>query len=129
MMTKGMVRLLLPNFMPQLKSTPGPWTFKRAHVNDFSKSRDVESWEDNDWPEWTSKVGTTQITQDCPTLRLASHHGILYLNLIKNMLNTCIYAHIYTSIHLSIQSWHHSSQNTYLSIYPNKRELNILKKP
>ena len=48
MMTEGKVRLLLPNFMPQLKSTPGPWIFKRAHVNDFSKSEDVGSWEDHD---------------------------------------------------------------------------------
>nr|POF20398.1 hypothetical protein CFP56_62329 [Quercus suber] len=51
MMTKGKIRLLLPNFMPHLKSTPGPWTFKRPHVNDFSKLGDVGSWEDHDWPE------------------------------------------------------------------------------
>ena len=59
MMTKGKVRLLLPNFKPQLKSTPGPWTFKRAHINDFSESGDAGSWEDHDWPEWSSKVGRT----------------------------------------------------------------------
>ena len=41
MMTEGKARLLLPNFMPQLKRTPGSWTFKRAHVNDFSKSGDT----------------------------------------------------------------------------------------
>ena len=62
MMTKGKVRLLLPNFKPQLKSAQGPWTFKRVHVNDFSKSGDVESWEDHDWLEWTSKAGTTEVT-------------------------------------------------------------------
>ena len=62
MMTEGKVHLLLPNFMPQLKSTLGPWTFKRAHVNDFSKSGDAGSWEVYDWPEWTSKEGTTQAT-------------------------------------------------------------------
>ena len=37
MMTEGKVHLLLPNFMTQLKSTFRPWTFKRAHINDFSK--------------------------------------------------------------------------------------------
>ena len=51
MMTEGKVRLLLPNFMPQLKSTPGPWIFKRAYVNDFSELGDVGSWEDHDWLE------------------------------------------------------------------------------
>ena len=59
MMTKGKIFLLLPNFMPQLKSTPKPWTFKSSHVNEFSESRDARSWEDYDWPKWTSKVGTT----------------------------------------------------------------------
>ena len=48
--------------MPQLKSTPRPWTFKRSHINDFHESGDARSWEDHDWPEWTSKVGTTQVT-------------------------------------------------------------------
>ena len=48
MMTEGKVRLLLPNFMPQSKRTPGPWTFKRAHVNDFSESGDARLWEDHD---------------------------------------------------------------------------------
>ena len=62
MMTEGKIRLLLPNFMPQLKSTLGPWTFKRAHINDFSESGDAGSWEDHDWPEWSSKVGRTQVT-------------------------------------------------------------------
>jgi len=61
-MTEGKVRLLLPNFMPQLKSTPRPRTFKGVHVNDFSESRDIGSWEDHDWLEWTLKVGTTQVT-------------------------------------------------------------------
>ena len=62
MMIKEKVHLLLPNFIPQLKRSPGPWTFKKSHVNDFSESRDVGSWEDHDWPEWTLKVGTTQVT-------------------------------------------------------------------
>ena len=62
MMAEGKVHLLLPNFMPQLKSAPRPQTFKRAHVNNFSKSWDMGSWEDHDWLEWTLKVGTTQVT-------------------------------------------------------------------
>ena len=62
MMTKGKICLLLPNFMAHLKSTPRPWTFKRAHVNDFFESGDAGSQEDHDWSEWTSKVGTTRVT-------------------------------------------------------------------
>ena len=61
-MAEGKVRLPLSNFKLQLKGALGPWTFKRAHVNNFSKLWDVGSWEDYDWPEWTSKVGTTQVT-------------------------------------------------------------------
>ena len=48
-------------------------------------------------------LGKVLGTQDRPTLRLASHHYVLRLNLIKNMFNTCIYTHTHTSIHLSIQ--------------------------
>lgn len=62
MMTEGKVHLLLPNFIPQFKSTPRPWIFKRAHVNDFSELGDAGLWEDHDWLEWTLKVGTTQVT-------------------------------------------------------------------
>ena len=51
MMTKRKVHLLLPNFMPQLKSAPRPWIFKRANVNDFFESGDTGSWEDQDWLE------------------------------------------------------------------------------
>ena len=61
MMTKGKVRLLLPNFMPQIKSALGPWTCKKAYVNDFSEYGDVGLWEDHDWLEWASNVGITQV--------------------------------------------------------------------
>ena len=80
MMTKGKVCLCLPNFMPQLKSTPRPWTFKRTHVNDFSESGDMGSWEDHDWPEWTSKVGITQVTSAC-----------FMLERNMDLLDSCIY--------------------------------------
>ena len=43
MMTERKVHLLLPNFMPQLKSAPRPWIFKRAHVNDLFESGDIRS--------------------------------------------------------------------------------------
>nr|POF10252.1 hypothetical protein CFP56_49587 [Quercus suber] len=49
--------------MPQLKSTLEPWTFKRSH--NFPESGDARSWEDHDWLEWTSKVGTPQVTPAC----------------------------------------------------------------
>ena len=48
MMAEGKVHLILTNFMPQLKSAPGAWTFKRAHVNDFSESGSAGLWEDHD---------------------------------------------------------------------------------
>nr|POE86334.1 hypothetical protein CFP56_41217 [Quercus suber] len=60
-MAKGKVHLPLPNFKPQLRGASGPWTFKRAYVNDFSKLGDTRSWEDHYWPKWTSKVGITQV--------------------------------------------------------------------
>ena len=41
-MTEGKFRLLLPEFMLQLRSTHRPWTFRRAHVNDFSKLGNVD---------------------------------------------------------------------------------------
>ena len=59
MMIEAKVCLLLPKFMPQLRSAPGPWTFKRAHVNDLSEARDAGSWEDHDWLEWTVMVRAT----------------------------------------------------------------------
>jgi len=42
-MTKGKVRLLLLEFMLQLRSTLEPRTFRRAHVNNFSESRSTGS--------------------------------------------------------------------------------------
>ena len=41
MMAERKVLLPLPNFKLQLKDIPGPWTLKRAHVNEFSKSGDA----------------------------------------------------------------------------------------
>ena len=42
-MTKGMFCLLLLEFLQQLRSTTGPWTFKRAHVNYFFEIGNVGS--------------------------------------------------------------------------------------
>ena len=61
MMAKGKVRLLLPNFMPQ-RVLLDHGLFKMAYMNDFSESGDARIWEDHNWPKWTSKVGTTQVT-------------------------------------------------------------------
>nr|POE86094.1 hypothetical protein CFP56_02461 [Quercus suber]POE86095.1 hypothetical protein CFP56_02462 [Quercus suber] len=60
-MVEGKVCLPLPNFKPQLRGAPRPWTFKRAHVNNFFESGEAGLWEDYDWLEWTLKVGTTQV--------------------------------------------------------------------
>ena len=46
-------------------------------------------------------LGKVLGTQDCPTLRLASHHCVLCLNLIKNKFNTSILTHTHTSMHLT----------------------------
>ena len=40
--------------------------------------------------EFRYAFGKVLGTQDRPTLRLASHHCVLHLNLIKNNFNTCI---------------------------------------
>ena len=65
-------------------------------------------------------------TQDCPTLRLASHLYVLRLNLIKNMFNTCIFTHTHTSIHLSIQHGiFHSKQNILIHLPKQKRTRHI----
>ena len=40
-------------------------------------------------------------TQDHLTLRLASHHCVLCLNLIKNIFNTYFLTHTHASIHLT----------------------------
>ena len=75
-------------------------------------------------------LGKVLGTQDCPTLRLASHHCVLYLNLIKSMFNTCILTHTLTSIHLSIQ---HDiiipKQHTYLSIKQQETQPQIYTNP
>ena len=67
--------------------------------------------------EFRYVLGKVIGTQDCPILRLASHHCVLCLNLDKIMFNTCILTHTHTSIHLSIQHGiiHHKT-HTYLSI-------------
>ena len=47
-------------------------------------------------------LGKVLGTQDCPTLRLVSHHCVLYLNLIKNNFQY-LYSkltHTHTSMHL-----------------------------
>ena len=56
-------------------------------------------------------------TQDCPTLRLGSHHCVLRLNLDKIMFNTCILTRTHNSIRLNIQHGIiHPKIHTYPSI-------------
>ena len=68
--------------------------------------------------EFRNVLGKVLDTQDCPTLRLASHHCVLHLNLDKIMSNTCtLNSHTHTSIHLSIQHGIiHPKTHTYPSI-------------
>ena len=53
--------------------------------------------------EFRYVLGKVLGTQDRLTLRLASHHCVLRLNLDKIMFNTYILTHTHTSIHLRIQ--------------------------
>ena len=95
--------------------------WSRNHEYSVLSRKDLWSYYQSMSAEFRNALGKVLVTQDSPTLRLASHHCVLRFNLIKNMFNTCIYTHIHTSIHLNIQSWHHSSQNTYLSTFKQKR--------
>ena len=62
-------------------------------------------------------LGKVLGTQDCPTLRLASHHCVLHLNLDKIMFNTCILTHTHTNIRLNIKHGIiHPKTHTYPSI-------------
>ena len=51
--------------------------------------------------EFRYTLGKVLGTQGCPTLRLASHHCVLCLDLIKNMFNTYFLTHTHTSMHLT----------------------------
>ena len=73
--------------------------------------------------EFRYALGNVLGTQDCPILRLASHHCVLYLNSIKNHLNTCIldsHTHTHNNMHLA-NNMASLTLKTYLFIYPNKR--------
>ena len=47
--------------LPVLEHVLGPWTFTRAHVNDFTIMGNVGSWEGHDWLDWTPTIKMTQI--------------------------------------------------------------------
>ena len=64
MMAEGKVRLLLPEFLLQLRNALGPWTFKRAHVNNFFKIK-CRIVGGSRLAKLTSTVGTTQVTLTC----------------------------------------------------------------
>ena len=84
----------------------------RNHEYSVLLRNDLRSYYQSMGSEFWYALGKVLGTQDRPTLRLTSHHYVLHPNLIKNMFNTCIYTHTHASIHLSIQSWHYSSQDT-----------------
>ena len=78
--------------------------------------------------EFWYALGKVLGTQDRLTLRLVTHHCVLHLNPIKNYSNTCMLdSHTHTNIHLT-NNLTFLTLNTYLSIYPNKREPKVLKK-
>ena len=95
--------------------------WSRNHEYSVLSRKDLSSYYQSMGLEFRYALGKVLGIQDHQALRLASRHCVLRPNLIKNMFNTCIYTHTHTSIHLSIQSWHHSSQNTYLSTLKQKR--------
>ena len=102
----------------------------RNHEYSVLSRKDLWSYYQSMGLEFRYPLGKVLGTQDRPTLRLASHHYVLCLNLIKSIFNICIYTHTHTHYHTSKHTiWHLYPKTTYLSIYPNKRELNISKKP
>ena len=68
--------------------------------------------------EFIYALGKVLGTQDRLTLRLASHHCVVHLNLIKINFNTCILnSHMDTSMHLTYNMVSSSQNNiSYLSI-------------
>lgn len=87
--------------------------WSRNHEYNVFSRKDLWSYHQSMGSDFRYALGKVLGTQDHLTLRLGSHHCVLCPNFIKNMFNTCIYTHTCISIHLSIHSWHHSSQNTY----------------
>ena len=80
--------------------------------------------------EFRYAIGKVLGTQDRPTLRLASHHCVLYLNLIKNNLNTCILnLHTYTSMHLTHNHGIFILKQAYLSIHKAKENQTHTRNP
>ena len=83
-------------------------------------------------------LGEVLGTQDHLTLRLASHCCVLFLNPIKNHLNTCIlntHTHTHTNMHLTNKHGTFNPKQAYLSIHKQKKtkhtkeNLNIHLKP
>ena len=92
--------------------------WSRNHEYSILMRNDLRSYYQSLGSKFRYILGKVLGTQDRPTLRLASHHCVLCFNPIKNHLNTCI-----------LDSHTHSHdifnpKQTYLSIYPNKREPN-----
>ena len=80
--------------------------------------------------EFRYAIGKVLGTQDRPTLRLAFYHCVLYLNLIKNNLNTCILnLHTHTSMHLTHNHGIFILKQAYLSIHKAKENQTQMRNP
>ena len=76
-------------------------------------------------------LGKVWGTQDRPTLRLASHHYVICLNLIKNHLNTCI-LDSHTQQHASNKQhgiFHSKKKNIFIHLSKQKRSKYIKENP
>ena len=77
--------------------------WSRSHEYGVLSKKYIWSYYQSLGLEFRYALGKVLGTQDHPTLRLAFHHRVLYLNIIKSNLNTCIYTYPHTNIHLNIQ--------------------------
>ena len=102
----------------------------KNHIYSVLSRKDHLSYYQSMGSEFRYAIGKVLGTQDRPTLRLASHHCVLYLNLIKNNLNTCILnLHTHTSMHLTHNHGIFILKQAYLSIHKAKENQTHTRNP
>ena len=87
----------------------------------------IASFEEGPWSYYQSldlefryALGKVLGTQDHPTLRLVSYRCVLYLNLTKSTLNTCIYTHTHTLAYFYTYIHGIFHPNTHILINPKQ---------
>ena len=106
--------------------------WSRNHEYSILSRKDLWSYYQSLGSNFRYVLGKVLGTQDRPTLRLASYHCVLYLNLIKSTFNTCTYTHTHTHthtiIHLCIQHGiFHPKQNILVYLSQKKKRIQHIK--